>query len=286
MSLRIIEWSDFLKSSGPQKEESAVTIGVFDGLHLGHTELISKIVRRGPNPTVFTFRENPKKVISPETYEGDIFSLRQKIAAIESLGVSNLILIDFSEKISKLNGWEFIDLLEDRVKVVFMAIGGNFRCGYRQDTDAEFIREMNERKGIPTEVVSPVVLPEVEILKVKIPEVFGIGPVSSSRIRSEIISGNIKLASALMGHSVEADLSDLKPVSGIRKKQEGLVYNLRSVHRIAPSKGQFPILMYPGAAAGQADAENGMIFISTRKRVDGGQDSPLERIEFISEYPI
>ena len=271
MSLRITEWSDFSGSSEPSEKESAVTIGVFDGLHLGHMELINRVVRQGPNPTVITFRENPKKVITPETYEGDIFTLKQKTAAFERLGVSRLILIDFSEKISKLNGWEFLDLLEDRINVVFMVIGSGFRCGYRQDTDAAFIRQMNERKGIPTEVVSPVTAN---------------GPVSSSRIRSEVISGNIKLAVALMGRNFELDLSDLTPVSAIREKREGLVYDLRSAHRIVPAAGQFPILIYPGGTAGQADAENGKIFISKPKWVWNEPDFRIERIQFINEYPI
>ena len=109
MSLRIVEWPRFLETAS--REKSAMTIGVFDGLHLGHRELISRIVRRWPNPTVVTFRENPKKVISPESYQGDIFSLKQKLAAMESLGVSRVVLIDFSENFSRLKGWEFLNLL-------------------------------------------------------------------------------------------------------------------------------------------------------------------------------
>ena len=277
MSLRIIEWSDISENPGPQNEGSAITLGVFDGVHLGHRELISRVVSHGPNPTAVTFRDNPKKVVSPETYEGDIFSLKQKIAAFESLGLSRVLLIDFSEKISRLNGWEFINLLGDRLKMVFMAIGGNFRCGYRQDTGAGFIAKMNERKGIPTELVPPVTLPPE-----KMPDAFGNGLVSSSRIRSEIISGNIALAAAFMGRNIELDLSDLTPVSAIREKQECLVYDLRSVHRIAPAAGQFPILIHPGGIGGRADAENGKIFLLTPQGVFSGRNSPAERIEFLT----
>ena len=282
MSLQIIEWLDFLESPCEQSEECAVTIGVFDGLHLGHKELINRVIAHGPNPTVITFRENPKKVISPETYEGDIFSLRQKIAAFESLGVSRLILIDFSGKMSKLKGRDFIDLLEDRIKVNFMAIGSNFRCGYRQDTDANLIREINERKGIATEVLSPVIMPVSfgngqELNSADTGSAF-----SSSRIRSEIISGNIKQAAALMGRNIELDLSDLTPVSGRREEQDGLVYDLCSVHRITPASGHFPVLIYPGAIAGYADADNGKIFLSKPKHCCSEFDSPVERIEFIN----
>ncbi len=61
MSLQVIEWPSFLEDYPPDFS-LAVTIGVFDGVHLGHQALIERIVRRGPNPTVLTFRENPKKV--------------------------------------------------------------------------------------------------------------------------------------------------------------------------------------------------------------------------------
>ena len=170
-----------------------MTVGVFDGLHLGHQELIKRIVNRGPNPTVLTFRENPKKLISSGNFEGDIFNLEQKLAAFESFGVKQLILIDFSQNFSKISGREFFDTLADKGKMVYLAIGEDFRCGFRKETGAESIKLMNEKRGIPTEIVSPVTLPNE----------LGGGPVSSSRLRSAILSGDIKLASELMGRSFD-----------------------------------------------------------------------------------
>jgi len=273
MSLEILDWFDFLRNPGsresPTIPESAITIGVFDGLHQGHKALIERIVCRGPNPTVVSFRENPKKVVSPETYEGDLFSLKQKLAVFEQLGVSRVILIDFSENFSKLSGREFFELLEDRGKMAFLVIGSNFRCGFRQDTDADFIREMNKRKGIPTEIIPPVTLAGE----------FGKGLVSSSRIRSAIISGDLKKASVLMGRNVELDLSDIKPEFVDTDKLKGLVYDLRSVHRIVPASGQYSVIMYPGKISGRAVTENGKVFLY------GKSDLPVESLEFI-EFPI
>ena len=254
MSLRIVEWQDFLEST--VGEESAVTVGVFDGVHLGHRELIDRIVRRGPNPTVVTFRENPKKVVSPGSYEGDIFSLKQKLAIFEWLGVKRAVLIDFSEKFSKLRGCEFLDLLCGRGKMVFLAIGSNFRCGYGQDTDAALLREMNERKGIPTEVVPQVLLPEAS----------GDEPVSSSRIRSAIMKGDLALASALMGRNVELDISDLWSADGgdmdsTHSMSDAVVYDFRSVRRIVPPSGRYAVRIHPGAVDGWVDTKNGKVFL-------------------------
>ena len=185
MSLQIVSWKDFLENP----VESAITIGVFDGLHLGHRALIELIVRRGPNPTVITFRDNPRKVINPECFQGEIFTFEQKLAGFEKLNVRRVVLIDFSEEFSKMRGRLFVDLLQDPGKMVYLAIGSNFRCGYGKDIGADSIKEVNEGKGIPTDIVPPVVLFDK--------------PVSSSLIRSAIHRGDLKLAALLMGRDIE-----------------------------------------------------------------------------------
>ena len=254
-----------------------MTVGVFDGVHLGHKALIDKIVQRGPNPTVVTFRENPKKVImrlagKEDTYEGDIFSLKQKLTTFEKLGVEKVILIDFSEDFSKLKGRKFFELLHTYGKMVFLAIGSNFRCGFQQDTDAELIREINKEEGIPTEVVLPLVSPEDPDNE----------PVSSSRIRAAISSGHIALAAAMMGRNMELDLSDLRPIdlrSGNLKTESqhgSLVYDLRSVARVVPGAGTYPVLIHPGVITAKAVLEDGKVFLS-REKIKG----PVERLEFL-----
>ena len=268
MSLRIVEWTDFLENTAC-REPSAMTIGVFDGIHLGHRELIKRIVKRGPNPTIVTFRENPKKIVSRETYDGDIFSLNQKIEIFEQLGIRSLILIDFSENFSKLTGRDFLDLLEDQGKMVFLAIGSNFRCGHQTDTDAGEIAEINSRKRIPTELVAPVELPSA----------FGTGPVSSSRVRSAILSGDLKMAAALLGRNFELDLSDIKPAAVVWGERHGLAYDLRSVHRIVPAAGLYPVLLSPGSTKSAAYVEEGKVFLPELQSADSA-----EGIEFIMDY--
>jgi len=255
MSLRVIEWSSFLADS-PPNFHSAMTIGVFDGVHLGHQALIERIVRRGPNPTVITFRENPKKALcritgaeSSDLYKGDLYSLRQKTEVFESLDVKFLVLIDFSEDFSKLKGREFLDLLGKNGRMAFLAIGNNFRCGFAQDTGADEARQINERKGIPTELVPPVYLRK--------PDGAVNEPVSSSFIRKAVLAGDLKLASELLGRNFSLDLSDLKA----EYAQSGFVYDLCSVNRITPADGQYSVLMFPGGIAGRAYAEDGKIFL-------------------------
>jgi riboflavin kinase/FMN adenylyltransferase len=230
-----------------------MTIGVFDGVHLGHRSLIERIVRRGPNPTVVTFRENPKKVLwriqkaeTPSPYKGDLYSLKQKTQIFDSSGVKFLVLIDFSQEFSKLNGREFLDLLGNKGRMAFLAVGNNFRCGFRQDTDAGLARQINERKGIPTELIPPVYLHGMDS-----------EPVSSSRIRQAVLEGDIKLASSLLGRNFGLDLSDLKS----ERIESGYAYDLRSVNRITPAKGNYSVLIFPGGTTGRADVEDGKVFL-------------------------
>jgi len=268
MSLQLLEWPDFLSQPPEPGLKSAMSIGVFDGLHLGHRSLIDRIVSRGPNPTLFTFRENPKKQLAPENYEGDLFSFKQKLAALGSLGLSRLVLIDFSLDFSRLKGDEFLDILRVQGGLCFMAIGTDFRCGHRQDTDAELIREINERNGIPTELVPPVELQSA--------------PVSSSRVRTALRSGDLGLAAALMGRNLELDLSDLVPMDApMEETAVSLVYDFRLVQRIIPAEGDYPVLLHPLAVEGQAHIKDRMIFLSGLKS-PFGHDTPIERLEFIN----
>jgi len=270
MSLQVIEWPSLLDDSSPAFS-SAMTIGVFDGVHLGHQALIERIVSRGPNPTVLTFRENPKKVLwqakgaeTTDSYKGDLYSLKQKTEIFDSLGVKFLVLIDFSEEFSKLRGREFLDLLEKKGRMAFLAVGNNFRCGFAQDTDADLARQINESKGIPTELVPPVYLQGTALDE----------PVSSSLIRKAVFAGNLKLASELLGRNFSLDLSDLEP----EYVESGFVYDLCSVYRIAPAAGRYSVLMFSDSKAdgipGWACAENGKIFLPIK----------AESLEFVTDF--
>jgi riboflavin kinase/FMN adenylyltransferase len=245
--MTVLDWENFI-AKAPTRPSSCA-IGVFDGVHRGHTALIELIVSHCPCPTVVSFRENPKKRFSRGPYEGDIFSLEQKLRVFEELGVERTILIDFSVDFSKLGGREFIDLLEDRGNLVFLVIGSNFRCGHNQDTDAAFIKTRNEKKGIATEVVSPVLE--------------GNCPVSSSRIRAAILAGNLAEAAKLLGRPVELDLS------GVIEVQENpgteRVYDLASCCRLTPANGRYLALLHkdnsPELHKMEISVHNGRVFI-------------------------
>ena len=213
MSMHVISWNEYIS---PQNSSFliphsslplAVTVGVFDGVHLGHQALIrrictppSKPVTQNPHssfliphsllPTVVTFKQNPINVLKPGSFSGDILTLDQKLHILESLGVQMTVLIDFSTEFSKINGRDFINLLLDNRPVKLVVLGVNFRCGCGLDTGAEEIRGIASAKGVETEVVRPVT--------------DGGLPVSSSRIRELIAAGRTAEAEKLLGRPREA----------------------------------------------------------------------------------
>jgi riboflavin kinase/FMN adenylyltransferase len=175
-------------------EQTAATIGVFDGLHIGHRALVSRVVSKAPKlvPLAVTFKENPKKVTKPHRNSGLIFSLDQKLAALEEAGVQRCVLIDFSGNFSKLAGREFLSLLGERGVLEYLAVGSNFSCGHGLDTRAKDIPLYFAGRGVETDVLEPL-LKDGE-------------PVSSSRIRKALLEGRLDEAAEMLGRPYEIDL--------------------------------------------------------------------------------
>jgi len=182
--------TDITGSSSPSalirgSKRTSLTIGVFDGLHRGHQALIAKITAKAPEllPAVVTFRENPKRRTAGTPR--DIIAFEEKLALLDSLGVALCVIIDFSEQFSKLSGAAFLEDLNHYLRPAYIALGTNFHCGYRRDTDAGAFKEMAEHLGIEAEIIPPVLE--------------GGKPVSSSRIRAALEAGDTGTVELLLG---------------------------------------------------------------------------------------
>lgn len=167
-----------------------IAVGEFDGVHLGHREVIAG------NDTVLTFEPHPLRVVRPEAAPKLLTSFDVKADLIASLGVEELVVIPFDEGFAKQTPQEFIDhVLVERLHATRVSVGENFRFGHRAAGDPQLL-EADER--FETRVV-PLVELEGEV-------------VSSSRIRALVLSGEVELASRLLaapfqlrGEVVEGD---------------------------------------------------------------------------------
>jgi riboflavin kinase / FMN adenylyltransferase len=201
--VRILTWEAYVDGGLPGiscERPFAATIGVFDGLHIGHQELIKRILgRSGLDSVVLTFKENPKRILSPHTHPGELSTLDQKLELIESMSVDFCVLIDFSGDFSKLPGRRFLSILKDRGRLGFLAVGSDFRCGRGLDTGASDIRSFCEEFSVGIELVESIRWAGYAV--------------SSSRIRKAIIEGRLEDAQAMLGRPYEIDLRGAVPSS-------------------------------------------------------------------------
>lgn len=154
-----------------------VAVGQFDGVHLGHREVIHG------SDTVLTFEPHPLQVIRPEAAPRLLTSLEVKADLISTLGVGELVVIPFDDRFAQQTPQEFIDhVLVERLRANQVSVGENFRFGHRAAGDPGLL-QADER--FETRVL-PLVEVEGEI-------------VSSSHIRGLLLAGEVELAAQFLG---------------------------------------------------------------------------------------
>lgn len=182
--MKILSWEEF--ASPAMKARYALTVGVFDGVHTGHRRLLEKVLSKAPElvPAVVSFRQNPKKILHPQSYRGCLSDTAEKLRQFEAAGMDRCVLIDFSQDFGTLSGGEFLAGLA-AAGTEYICVGPNFRCGHKMDTNAQALEKICLGLGVEAEIVEPVT--------------FAGHPVSSSRIRNAILEGKLPEARAMLG---------------------------------------------------------------------------------------
>lgn len=168
---------------------TAVALGNFDGIHIGHQVLIETVVKKskvnGLIPSVFTFNNHTSKFLK-ENSVGRLLSKNRKIAILEDLDIELLYMVDFNEEIRHLSPEDFVrKILVDRLNTRLVVVGFNFRFGYKGIGDTNALVELGKQFGFDVIVIEQVIISD---------EV-----VSSSLIRQLITNGNIKKANKMLG---------------------------------------------------------------------------------------
>ncbi len=196
--MRILDWETVVEGRDSIRGPVALTIGVFDGVHRGHRSLIEMVqaFRELTTPAVLTFRANPARRLQPQTYHGDLQTLPQRLAKLQSLGVGSVILVEFDERFRRMRAEEFLDRLRGAVDLRYLAIGRNFRCGREMQMTARDVRRYLEPLGVRVDIATPVVDNERKI------------PVSSTVIRRAVLGGELERVRHLLGSDFEVDVAD------------------------------------------------------------------------------
>lgn len=167
----------------------AVTIGVFDGLHIGHRSLIARLLEEGKKaqliPLVVTFSVHPAAILSPPS-PPLVTTLEEKLILLEALGVPEVLVLDFTEELSKTSYWDFCqDILVARLRTRVLVVGPDFALGHQRAGTVQRLKEAGEALGFQLVTVAPVIGSQ--------------GPVSSSLIRRWLQSGEWEKAFSSLG---------------------------------------------------------------------------------------
>ena len=137
--------------------DTALTIGVFDGVHRGHTHLISHLVGeaapKGLMAGVVTFREHPAAVLSPSFKARYLTSFEDRLDLLGQTKIDFVVPITFDRALSKLTAEEFVSLLQDRLRMVSLVVGPDFAMGRNREGTIERLSELGDQMGFTLTVV-------------------------------------------------------------------------------------------------------------------------------------
>lgn len=169
----------------PLTEPTAVTVGVYDGVHLGHQRVLETLHETGLPVVVATFADHPMRTLSPQAAPQLLTTTEQRLELFARLGVSTVALLDFDDDFRHLAAEEFVEkILVATLRARRVAVGRGFRFGHEQLGDVELLRSMGSEYGFTVD--------DVEILEAGV-------PVRSTVIRALIKEGDVAAAGRMLG---------------------------------------------------------------------------------------
>ena len=170
-------------------KDMLLTIGVFDGVHLGHKFLISQLTERarqqGLLSGVVTFRQHPREVLAHRAKLPFLTSLTEKVDRLKKEGVEAVVTLSFTRELATLSADQFVALLQRYLRMRGLVVGPDFALGQGRGGSAEVLHGLGGDMGFTVTVVSPLMV-NGEV-------------VSSTAIRDALTEGNMKRVTTLIG---------------------------------------------------------------------------------------
>jgi riboflavin kinase/FMN adenylyltransferase len=169
-------------AGGPPPADTAITIGTFDGVHLGHRHLVRSLTeaaqRQGLTPIVLTFKNSPRSVLNPAAQLSYITDLETRLSLLHQPGIDRVVPVEFTRELSQLSAAEFVDALSKELGMKGLVVGPDFALGHRRQGDVATLREMGKTAGFWVETVNNFSLDDA--------------PVKSSAIRELLAQGQVE----------------------------------------------------------------------------------------------
>ena len=175
-----------------QIKPSVVTIGTFDGVHIGHQKIIKRIVeiakKKNLQALVLTFFPHPRMVVQNDSSIKLINTIDEKAKQLESMGVNHLVIKKFTKSFSRLSALEYVrDVLVNKLKVKHIIVGYDHHFGRNRTANIEDLKEYGDFYGFEVTEIMPQEVDDVAV--------------SSTKIRNALFKGDIKNANKFLGYN-------------------------------------------------------------------------------------
>ena len=242
-----------------------LTIGTFDGVHVGHQKIIQQLNREaeavGGESVLFTFYPHPRMVLYPESHGLRLIQTQaEKMDKLRRMGLQNVIVHPFTKEFSRLTAVEFVrDYLVNRLKVKKLVIGYDHQFGKNREGSIDFLKEVAPVYGFSVEEISAQEINEVNI--------------SSTKIRNAILQGDMKLAESYLGEPFELHGKVIKG-NAIGRSIGFPTANLdiESNIKLIPKLGVYAV----NVVLGDGTLKEGMMNIGLRPTIANHDDISLE----------
>lgn len=173
-------------------KNTIITIGTFDGVHIGHRKILEKIIHNAKEldceSLVLTFFPHPRMVLQENSSVKLLHTMEEKRTLLQKIGIENLIIHPFNKEFSQLTAEEFVkEILIDQLQIQKIIIGHDHRFGRNRTADINDLISFGEKYGFEVEQISAQEIDEIAV--------------SSTKIRNELINGTISLANEYLGYN-------------------------------------------------------------------------------------
>lgn len=215
------------REGGPQR--AVLSVGNFDGLHLGHQRILRAVVERARREealaAVITFDPHPLKTLRPDMAPLLLMTMAQRLAGFERMGLDAALVMRFDAALARLSAEGFVErVLVEIVHTRAIVVGTNFRFGHKQAGDVAFLEKLGKREGFAVEIVHPALVAGKAV--------------SSTNIRQAVTEGNVEEAAALLGHPF-ALTGPIQAGTGRGSKVVVPTLNMTAEQEILPCNGVY-----------------------------------------------
>jgi riboflavin kinase/FMN adenylyltransferase len=217
----------------PDTKPIALTIGNFDGVHLGHQALLSELraaaLKHGLQTAVVIFEPHPREFFTPQQAPVRLTSLREKLALFEKMGVERVHVCRFNAGFARMTAAEFIQALHEKLHAGFVLIGDDFRFGSGRVGDFALMEKIGAQCGFSVQAVHSVLHDGVRI--------------SSTAIRSALATGHVNMARAYLGRPYSIS-GRVVHGDGMGRKLGFPTANIQLKHNQPPLKGIYVVQVH------------------------------------------